>query len=170
MIIAKLMGGLGNQMFQYALGRRLALQHGVPLRFDASFLDTVQPGTTPRAFELGHLATDAKLATPQEIAALYHPARRGLAGKWQRVSDALRPVAFRSHIREHGPAFNARVLQAGPNVYLEGYWQSPYYFEAIADRIRAEFQFIEPPDARNAALQQQINRAHSVAIHVRRAD
>ena len=37
MIIVKLKGGLGNQMFQYALGRRLSLERNVPLKFDLSW-------------------------------------------------------------------------------------------------------------------------------------
>jgi hypothetical protein len=34
MIISKLMGGLGNQMFQYAFARNLSLKFNTPLKID----------------------------------------------------------------------------------------------------------------------------------------
>ena len=38
MIIARLMGGMGNQMFQYAIARNLSIKHNVPMKMDLSFL------------------------------------------------------------------------------------------------------------------------------------
>ena len=35
MIVVKLLGGLGNQLFQYAAGRSLAEKHGVQIRYGA---------------------------------------------------------------------------------------------------------------------------------------
>ena len=52
MIIVKLIGGLGNQMFQYALGRTLSLQRNEELFFDYSFFSEVG-NHTPREYELG---------------------------------------------------------------------------------------------------------------------
>ena len=37
MVIVRLMGGLGNQMFQYAAARRVALTNNVPLKLDISW-------------------------------------------------------------------------------------------------------------------------------------
>ena len=45
MIIAKLMGGLGNQMFQYAIARNLSLKYNVPLKIDLSFLNNKNMGS-----------------------------------------------------------------------------------------------------------------------------
>ena len=54
MIIVQLLGGLGNQMFQYALGRHLSIIHNCILKLDLSFLnDKFQnPNVTPRKYEL----------------------------------------------------------------------------------------------------------------------
>ena len=54
LVIVKLMGGLGNQLFQYAMGRRLALQRQATLRLDLSFLDDTSNNIhTLRSYELG---------------------------------------------------------------------------------------------------------------------
>ena len=57
MIIVKLKGGLGNQMFQYALGRRLSLERGVPLKLDLSWY----LGNEKRKYELGEFNIPLKI-------------------------------------------------------------------------------------------------------------
>ena len=44
MITINLMGGLGNQMFQYALGRSVAETNDVKLYLDKAFLENRTPG------------------------------------------------------------------------------------------------------------------------------
>ena len=51
MIIIKIMGGLGNQMFQYALARRLQLM-GRNVKIDTSYFDDIPDTDTPRLFTL----------------------------------------------------------------------------------------------------------------------
>ena len=51
-MIVCLKGGLGNQMFQYALGRRLSLDWGDELLFDSSWFYSTREGETPRELEL----------------------------------------------------------------------------------------------------------------------
>ena len=66
MVIVKLKGGLGNQMFQYAFGRRIALVNKVPLKLDLKwFQDTGKD--TLRAYELKYLKVCEEFATSEEI-------------------------------------------------------------------------------------------------------
>ena len=59
-------GGLGNQMFQYAAGRRLASAHGTRLKLDLSWFETQEK----RRYELGALSVYESFATPGEVFAL----------------------------------------------------------------------------------------------------
>jgi len=67
MIIIKLIGGLGNQMFQYALGRRLAIRNRMQLKLDLSGFEEIK-GTTPRHYELNIFPIHVQFATPAETA------------------------------------------------------------------------------------------------------
>src|ERR1043165_4163169 len=67
-IIVKLKGGLGNQMFQYAAGRSLALRHGVKLKLDLKFLETSPAGKyTMRTIELFHFKVEAERANHTDL-------------------------------------------------------------------------------------------------------
>lgn len=167
------MGGLGNQMFQYALGRHLALRHGTGLKVDLDFLlhgSRVAPDTTPHDYNLPHFDIAATPATEAEIARLRLPPARGWRRRLRRARLAITPSRRWTHAQERGFAFQPRVLETGPDVYLDGYWQSPRYFEPVASRIRQDFRVKTPPDARNAALLDQIGHGAAVAVHVRRGD
>lgn len=173
MIVARLMGGLGNQMFQYALGRHLALRHDTALKVDLDFLlhgSRVAPDTTPHDYNLVHFRIAAMPATEAEIAPLRLPSVRGWGRSLRRARLALTPPARRTHVVERGLAFQSSVLRSGADTYLEGYWQSPHYFEAVAAQIREDFQLKAAPDAQNAALLRDIARGDAVAVHVRRGD
>ena len=59
MVVVKLSGGLGNQMFQYAAGRSFASRRNERLALDLSFYSKTVPGVTPRRYELGGFNIDA---------------------------------------------------------------------------------------------------------------
>ena len=157
MVTVKLIGGLGNQMFQYALGRHLALQNNTVLRLDLSALldhgPTIQH--TFRNFELPAFAINCILKDKNRHSII------------QRIYDRLIRL---KNITETGHSFNAAVLQARGNLYLSGYWQSEKYFEAISSVIRQDFTFKQPPDAANRQLLEQIKACNAVAVHFRRGD
>jgi hypothetical protein len=166
MVITRLMGGLGNQMFQYAAARRLALVRRVPLKLDVTWFER----SPDRAYALSAFNIDAALATPAEVAEIRGPdaGAARLAFRLRRLSR----VGYRWHaIHERflSPV-DARVLAAGDWTYLEGYWQSEKYFGDVADAIRREFAITWEPDARGRALLEQMGMSESVSVHVRRGD
>lgn len=164
MIITRVTGGLGNQLFQYATGRRLALRHGVPLKLDLS--DYV--GNPLRSYRLGHWAIAAEPATPAEIAALR--GGDGPLGAIYRWLQSRRPAPLRRRHREVGQAFDGRVLQLGPEVYLQGYWQNEGYFVDVAPQLRQELRVTTAPSPAAAALAEEIAGCAAVSVHVRRGD
>ena len=161
-IITKLMGGLGNQMFQYALGRRLAYERGVPLKLDLTwFSDAPNMGAdTVREYVLDGWRIQASIATSEDLSCL--PARNSFLARL-----GLAPSRA---IRERGFAFNAAVLRAPRSVHLTGYWQSEKYFKTIRDTLLRDFTLAAPPCPHAAQLLPQLRELRPIAVHVRRGD
>lgn len=171
MIIVRLMGGLGNQMFQYATARRLALWHGAELALDTGYFNQVPPGDTPRYYELDRLRIQARLASTSEIAALSGRCRNN----WLAAGIYLRRLVGLTHsrphlVRERPGEFCTEVLTLPDNVYLDGYWHSERYFSDFSEVIRNELTVTAPLAGRNLALAAEISRVEAVALHVRRGD
>jgi hypothetical protein len=160
MIITRLAGGLGNQLFQYALGRRLSLHHQTVLKIDQ--LDLVH--TLPqRSYELSHFNIEEHFASSDEIAA-----RR--PRKWKRVWEGLKPYYWRHHIIEKNMNFDKNLFKSGPDIYLQGFWQSPQYFQDIESTLQKDLTFKNLPSTTNQQLTDLMHSQNSVAIHVRRMD
>ena len=174
MIISRLQGGMGNQMFQYAVGRNLALKNKVPLALDVTFLNhrikmpqKLRPHFTFRSFDLDVFNIESSIAKPSDISFWNGPI---LSGQVMLVIDAvLRKLAFLPGW-EKKFSFDEKVLSLGPNTYLEGFWQSPKYFEEIKDVIRKDFSLKEKLPENVQKLFDEIQSKESVCLHVRRAD
>ena len=160
MIIVKLIGGMGNQMFQYALGRRLAIENKTELKLDVSGYEH-QEGITPRAYGLGVFSVDGQIASEEEVAGIKYPnvlfAKLGLSGK--------------GYLRERmANIFDERILHAGNDHYLEGYWQTEQYFKEIRDVLLKEFSLRPEYDHLDPSVLRAMADGESVALHVRRGD
>jgi len=166
-IIGKVLGGLGNQMFQYAAVRALALRRQVPLRLDATrfFGYTLHQG-----FELNAIFDcSVPLATPQDMTDVLGWQATPIA---QRVLGRLSMARFRSSRWLTEPHFTYwEELKSAPNTcYIDGYWQSNKYFDDVEDIIRKDFCFRQPMSSKNSLLAAKIGDADSVSLHVRRGD
>ncbi len=164
MIVARIMGGLGNQMFQYAAARRLALARHTELRLDVEYF----AAQSKRQFALDGWRIRGAVATPRELS-FFLPRKKG-----QRVVNLLR-ARWRGEptpaiLREQHFHFQPEVLSAPDNTYLDGYWQSEKYFAEIADTLREEFMPAVPLSPRAAALAAEIAARDSISVHVRRGD
>ncbi len=167
MIMVKLMGGLGNQMFQYAAARCLALRHNTPLKLDLSFLEGDQTGNTPRRFALDCFAISAAKASPLETALM---SGRGGSRCGSIVCSVLQKLLGNVMYHERFFQFDPEVLRLPGKVYLEGYWQSEHYFAECAGTIRQEFTVQQPLRGRNRELADEIRSVNAVSVHVRRGD
>jgi len=162
MIIVRLLGGLGNQLFHYALARRLSILHNVPLKLDISQFETCKP----RKYSLSAFNIIEDFATQDDIARIKG---KGFA-IFKRLMDALLPYHKRSFICERSFGFDPNILKSPKNVYLAGCWQSERYFEDIEDIIRREFTVKIKPDADNERAMELINSVNAVSLHIRRTD
>lgn len=172
MVIARVMGGLGNQMFQYSFGRALALRNDVPLKLD---LTSAAADVRTRRYGLNRFKIVEQIASPAEIERLTGIHRGGGFGARarRRIRRYLRRVLPPSKmpvLTERESRFDPAVLQLPGHVYLDGYWQSEKYFAEIEALVRKELVLRDPPASANEALLTEIGASESVSIHVRRGD
>lgn len=170
MIIVRLQGGMGNQMFQYALGRALSIKNGVPLGLDLTFLldRTPIPNFTFRNYDLDVFNVQANVVLQKDIPFLY---RKHNLGIFMRYIDYFRRKLISTPGKEKQDChFDTVILELGAEVYLEGWWQSYKYFENISDVIRKDFTLKNKLPINIENLKEVIEKENSLCIHVRRGD
>lgn len=167
MIISFINGGLGNQMFQYALGRSLSLKLNEP--FKMYFL-TEMIGPVPRRYELHFFNIDIPIATKEETDKLKEPFAGTLFGRIHRSIEWRLPYYKRRMVDEKHYQFDPNIFKVSKNCFLNGYWQSEKYFADIKEQIRKDFTFKEPLKGKNLELAEKMGRLESVSLHVRRGD
>ena len=166
MVIVRLNGGLGNQLFQYATGRALACRKKVPLKLDITYFDE----HNPRRYCLHHFKIRASLADQNEINRLKRWESR-LHPRLLRLIARTIPYYRRSLFEEQNKDFyDPNINRAPRDVYLAGYWQSDRYFEDIASLLRAELVLSHPLDLESQTIAKEIQQTESVSVHVRRGD
>jgi len=169
MIIVKLQGGLGNQMFQYAVGRQLSIINNTTLKLDLSFIKDkkLREHFTLRDFELEALNINCEYSSLDDVK---HFANNNI------ISKIKRKFANTKLLTEKGKRFQSEVLDSGKEIYLDGYWQSEKYFEKIRTELLSEFSLKKSSLDKlnnNESLKQikeLIESSNSIAIHFRRGD
>jgi hypothetical protein len=161
-IITRILGGLGNQMFQYAAGRALAIANDAELK-----LDLIEMGSYKlRPFALDQFNIQAVVAQPDEVPG---KPKRGLLRKFTSALKSDRSSCER--IVENGLAFDSKVPALRGSLHLSGYWQSEQYFASSAAAIRSDFSLKSPLSPARQELLALIDAATApVSIHVRRGD
>ena len=161
MIIIKIKGGLGNQLFQYATGRAVALHHKLPLKLDLTIFKTYKL----HRYLLDQFAIQADIATENEIIKL--------KGGNNVILSALRKTGFikrKSYIKEKRSShFDASVFKNN-FVYLDGYWQNELYFTAIRELLLPELTSSSSISDLGCAYLESIKNSNSVSLHVRRGN
>ena len=146
MVVTKLIGGLGNQMFQYAAGRSLALRQNSDFFIDRKSFDSY------KLHEYGLHNFDL-------VANDYKSKYFNLISK--RNLEAYVEKTF---------TFDRGVLELKDPVFLDGYWQSEKYFNDYSVQIRNDFIIKTKPNSYNQAIAENVKKSTSVSIHVRRGD
>ncbi len=164
MIITRLFGGLGNQLFAYAAARRLALANNAELVIDqmSGFSYDTQ---YQRHYQLDHFNIPCRKATAAERLEPFARVRRYLKRRW----NARLLFEQRRYLVQQGIDFDVRLLTLRPKgmLYLEGYWQSEGYFKDIEPQIREDLRIIPPKDDTNQQMAARIQSQVAVAVHVR---
>lgn len=170
MIIIQLKGGLGNQLFQYAAGRRLAVKNNTELLLDLTYFNSNdQPSPAHALYGLHKFNINAQIAELPEIKQFY---TNSFLEKIKRKAAAISGIGkIRRVCEKEWFVFEPNVLQLPDNVFLWGYWQSEKYFKDIEDIIRKELSLKEPLSPESAVVEQNIkNMKNTVSLHVRRGD
>lgn len=170
MIIVRLQGGLGNQMFQYSLGRVLSLRNNTELGLDVTFLldRTPIPNFTFRDYDLDVFSINPKIVSRDEIPCLYRKYKLGI---FMRYLDYLRRKILPTPGKEKKAyRFDEKIFNTGPDIYLEGWWQTPKYFKGYEDVIRKDFTFSSDWNQDIISLAQEIKATDSVCVFFRRGD
>ena len=164
-------GGLGNQMFQYAHGRALALRRVCPLFLDIEWF-VRHEGGTPRKFALDVFPA---LAQSSHVWQKCPSAQRGkLACRplwWKILAKifSLKPQFKKEHVFEAEVHPYAEINYPKP-AYLEGYWQDERYFLDQVKQIREDFTFPALPAAAEDMARCIKASSHAVSVHIRRGD
>jgi len=177
MILIHFLGGLGNQLFQYALGRHLSLIHNRPLRFDRSNYTAVKPDVKLgiRLFGLEAFSVSGKVATPDELEPFGKYRGNRPAARFARLVNLWAPYCYSHFIRQPKDEvwrFHRRLLTSRlpGQVVIEGYWQTEKYFEDIAAIIRNDLTVRLPTAGQNAEMLADISGVESISVHVRHGD
>jgi hypothetical protein len=153
------MGGIGNQLFQYAAARRLAHRRTTSLCLDTGRLGDRSAADTRRDYELN------VFTLPQHrVISSASDHRLGL------LLQRFNPFSRAQVYREAAQRFDPRVLELPDNTCLDGYWQSERYFSDAAGVIRSDLAFRRPPEGENARLLDEIRSGTAISLHVRRGD
>jgi hypothetical protein len=165
MIIVKIIGGLGNQMFQYALGRSLSIRNKDILKLDLSAFDNQKAVTEKyliRKSELENFNTLHERATPEEIERLKNP--------YGKLSKYWRAFCVRV-LKQSTISFKKKFLRKKGGIYLDGYFQSERYFMDHRDILIKEFSNRNCFSPASKEIYENILRdVDSLSLHIRRGD
>lgn len=171
MICIQLMGGLGNQMFQYACGKALSQKYQTELVLDISRLHDKKNVVkiTNRSYGLNIFQLNVKEANKRDL-----KKTKPIIYKILNVLSiklGFSGIQFSKYFIENKNSYNSAILKVSKDCFLSGYWQSPYYFESIESLIREEFKFKNIlDDNENMERFNFIINSCSVSLHIRRTD
>jgi len=163
MIIVKLIGGLGNQMFQYSVGRYLSDKNKTKLKLDISGFEKYKL----HKYSLSHFKIIENIATQEEIA-WFEKYKRKNGRKWFLYNKIFSNDKI--YVRQKHYHFDPEILNTKSPAYLDGDWVSEKYFEDIENIIRNDFTVKKPSAGKNLEVAEKINTTNSVSIHIRRGD
>ncbi len=160
------MGGLGNQMFQYAFGLKMALKNNSELKLDTNFYSTQRK----RHFELGVFDIKIKRASNREIAKVKYGLGISHLINFENFLSFKNKLKPKSYISQSSVFSNPNLLNIAGDIYLDGHWQDERYFKDIENAVREEFTFKPLSDDNNKTMLEKIKKSNSVSVHVRRGD
>lgn len=161
MIITKIQGGIGNQLFQYAAGKSLANFHSTELILDLTYYNK----TRYREYDLDRLniKSHKKIKNPNEL--------EKILSRNRALSILSFPIKKKYNIyNEPHFYFDKKYYNNPKNCYIKGYWQSELYFQSIKKKIKSEFSLKKSDKLNQSQIYNNIKENNSVGVHIRRGD
>lgn len=153
-IVVRLMGGLGNQLFQYAFGKALSKKYNVKLELDvSSYLKE------DRAYALNAYAIREELLSSYQ--SLYYNTIY--------ILDSKLGIPMKKIVHEK-ESFQFEEILVDQSRYFVGFWQNEQYFNNIISELCTELVLKEKCDNEVKTFIENIEKQESVAVHVRRGD
>jgi len=169
MIIAEIIGGLGNQLFEYANAKALSLKLNQEVYFDLSFFDRYHRNDV---YRLDKFNTNIPIATTNDIYRLKrHEKKPDIYRKISRKLGLSQYSNWKYHFDNSWfEKNNLSKLISLKNMYVSGYYGDERYFMEIKEIIRKEFTLKNSLNTENTKVLSHIENSNSVSIHVRRGD
>lgn len=162
MILVELNGGIGNQMFQYAAAKSLALHKKTILKLDVTPAShkSMPQELKARPFDLHYFDLPDPIAASLEIASFLTTKQLG------KIIEKTKANHKRKIYREPFFHYDENFFKANGDVFLKGLWQSEKYFKPFEKEIRNIFTFKEV----SHLASQNLKNETSVSVHIRRGD
>lgn len=179
MIVVKLIGGLGNQMFQYAYGLQLAKQYNEHICFDTSFYAADKPlalyNLNVPVYPEWNKCAIAKSERVGVVLSqkVYHVLQKMIRvlGRTDRTGTLLyKKCAKYGLIYNFDPYYYDIPQTDAANKYIYGYFQGEAYFVDCIEQLRNAFTIKHALSAQAKGYLQQISNTNAVALHIRLGD
>ncbi len=165
MIVIRLTGGLGNQLFQYAAAKALAIRNDEVLVLDIGtyFRESLPELEVSRDFELYNFIgindeVTHKVESFNNLSKIFKFIQKNI------------PFKIKRYYKETSYNFNPNFFKLKKNIFLEGAWQSEKYFIEFKDILQENLVLKTNVIERVVDLAEKIKRQESVSVHVRRGD
>ena len=166
MVLIKLQGGLGNQMFQYAFARILAKRNKTNTLIDDSIfnIEEKRKGYTPRTFELSIFENEYNFAKESDFVLFNN------LSFISRVKRKLK-LNYPKKFTENEFEYSQKANSLNSPVFITGYFQSFKYFTGFENYVRDLFVFPKNKlSSKNIDLIPILSESNTIAVHVRRGD
>ena len=168
MLIIKIFQGLGNQLFQYALGRSLEERFGAKVKYDLSWF---KENSQHRQFGLDRFKTKIEIANDAEV----YNVKNGIFSN--RIRNYIfqkelkfKPYYKQPYFKEDLSKLDLNILKINSRTYIEGYFSSDIFFSDIRNELIKEFQLNSDLSLQNKETIERIQQQNSVCLSVRRGD
>lgn len=159
MVVVRIIGGLGNQMFQYAYALALK-KKGYDVKLD---LTSIENYTLHGGYQLNHYKINLPVASSEELINFIDIKKKD-------KFFALFNKNIFKQVKEHGLNFKERLLKVSDNSYIKGYFQSQKYFLDISKDIKETFSLKNFSEYTKKTKELINNDDNSVSLHIRRGD
>ena len=165
-VYAQLKGGLGNQLFIYAHAKSISVKQNRKLVLD-TFSGFINDEKYKRTYELEKfcISPDNLISNDKSMFS-----RKRFKRIFLFLSKCL-PKSSKFYVAESSLGFDSALLGCGvrsKHLYIDGYWQSEKYFEAIKEIIYNDFQLRIQVSEDIVTLGQSLRESNSVSVHVRK--
>lgn len=156
-VVIRIQGGIGNQMFQYAIGKELEYL-GQNVKYD---FESYKRGYDPFEYEL---KDTFGLVLPE---ASFEEVKKAQGGGW--LERTIRKYINKQILYEERNEMVIQPREVITKGYLNGYWQSEDFFMDVSEELKKDFDYQKKIHNRNV-LKEIVGGRETVAIHIRLGD